>query len=102
ASSMGVTLPIAAPLVAGRYTVAWRTAASDGHASSGKFSFVVAANSAAPAVDSGQRPKPVSNAVVEPAAVTTFSTATRWAELVALLTMIGLVILRLAVIPAAK
>ena len=38
-----VSAPVSQPLPPGRYTVAWRTAASDGHPSHGTFSFVVLA-----------------------------------------------------------
>ena len=38
---LAVSAGIAQPLPAGRYTVAWRTAASDGHPSHGTFGFVV-------------------------------------------------------------
>ena len=43
-----VSVPISQPLPAGRYTVAWRTAASDGHPSHGTFSFVVLTGVAPP------------------------------------------------------
>ncbi len=36
-----VSVRVSQPLLAGRYTVVWRTAASDGHPSHGTFSFVV-------------------------------------------------------------
>jgi putative copper export protein/methionine-rich copper-binding protein CopC len=39
---MGIAFNVLAALPAGRYTLTWRTAASDGHPSQGKFSFVVA------------------------------------------------------------
>lgn len=118
---MGVRVPITGPLPAGKYTVSWKTAASDGHASSGKFSFTVAGSAAstsaaqAPPAASAPAPaagitvqidsshmRPKSNAAIEPSNDATFSTAMRWAELVALLTIIGIVTFRLAVIPAAK
>jgi copper transport protein len=44
-----ILVPVSQPLPAGRYTVAWRTAASDGHPSRGTFSFVVLATAAVPA-----------------------------------------------------
>jgi len=44
-----VLVRVPLPLGAGRYTVAWRTAASDGHPSHGTFSFVVLANTVPPA-----------------------------------------------------
>lgn len=40
---MGIAFPVLRPLPPGRYTMTWRTAASDGHPSSGKFTFVVVA-----------------------------------------------------------
>ena len=40
---MGVAFRVLATLSPGRYTLFWRTAASDGHPSSGSFSFVVLA-----------------------------------------------------------
>jgi len=120
--SNGVALPITGAMASGRYTVSWRTAASDGHATTGKyqFSLSVAAPVTAPAaapvpsitVDSGRAPahigdstvvhKTVSNSLIVAQQVTTLSTAMRWAELVALLTLVGLVIFRLAVLPASE
>lgn len=44
-----VSVRLPQPLAAGRYTVTWRTAASDGHPSHGTFSFVVLATTVAPA-----------------------------------------------------
>ena len=44
----GLTLTITRPLTPGRYSVVWRTAASDGHATNGNFSFRVAASRGAP------------------------------------------------------
>jgi copper transport protein len=38
---MGIAFHVLSALPAGRYTLSWRTAASDGHPSSGKFTFVV-------------------------------------------------------------
>ena len=43
-----VSVRIPPPLPAGRYTLAWRTAASDGHPTHGTFSFVVLADAAVP------------------------------------------------------
>jgi putative copper export protein/methionine-rich copper-binding protein CopC len=40
---MGVRFRVVTSLKAGRYTVSWRTAAADGHPTSGKFTFVVLA-----------------------------------------------------------
>jgi copper transport protein len=47
-----ILVRVAQPLPSGRYTVAWRTAASDGHPSRGTFSFVVLTD----AVVSGNEP----------------------------------------------
>jgi len=47
---LGIAFNVLSALPPGRYTVLWRTAASDGHPSSGKFTFVVlaATNQASP------------------------------------------------------
>jgi copper transport protein len=108
--SNGITVPIVGELATGRYTVTWKTAASDGHPSSGKYAFSVAVSAPAVSpvvVDSAARAesiitrKSISHSLVVPDETPTFSTAMRWAELVALLTAVGLVIFRLAVLPAA-
>lgn len=121
--SLGVRVAISSALGAGKYTVSWRTAASDGHASSGKFSFSVATSQAtagsaatkpattesapqSPVVATPVAPQPdvkvIANSPVATTESVTFSAAMRWAELVALLTMIGAVTFRLAVVRAAK
>src|SRR6266852_4872172 len=51
-----VSVGVSQPLPAGRYTVAWRTAASDGHPSHGTFSFVVLITAVAP--PNGPVPQP--------------------------------------------
>lgn len=106
--SNGIAVPIVGALSSGRYTVTWKTAASDGHRSSGKFTFSVAVAAVSPVVidtsaraDSAVAHTVISNSLVVPDETPTFSTAMRWAELVALLTAVGLVIFRLAVLPAA-
>jgi copper transport protein len=121
ADSNGIMAPITGGLRSGKYTVSWRTAASDGHATSGTYAFSISGTAApSPAatatipsvtVDTGRRTVPitdstithktVSNSPVSTEQVTTFSTAMRWAELVALLTLVGLVIFRLAIVPRA-
>jgi methionine-rich copper-binding protein CopC len=40
--SMAASIPLQAPLPAGKYLVAWRTASSDGHAIRGSFGFSIA------------------------------------------------------------
>ena len=115
AESNGITVPIGGAMKPGRYTVTWRTAASDGHATSGKFDFSIAPSAAAQTPtpvtipDTAQAMKPdtvithttVPNSLIVPGNTSTFSAPMRWAELVALLTLVGLVIFRLAVLPVA-
>jgi putative copper export protein/methionine-rich copper-binding protein CopC len=105
--STGIVAPITAPITPGRYSIAWRTAAADGHATSGRFSFVVAA---APAVSAPATPDTTSarhapardaNAVLESGGASGFSLPVRWAELVAALVLIGAAVFRLFVLPAA-
>ena len=97
----GVSLSITRPLGPGAYSVAWRTAASDGHPTSGKFSFrIVAGQTAAPAagvtVTPVLPPPPAgSNAARE--AVT--PAPIRWAELLSVLLLVGAIAFALAVLP---
>jgi copper transport protein len=104
--AMALTAPISAPIANGRYTVQWRTAADDGHATSGSFAFVVAVPGLpAPVVSSdtsAARPRRVPNTVVEPAATSNMSAAVRWAELVAVLTLIGTMVFMVFVVPRAQ
>jgi copper transport protein len=113
-----ITIPISGQMARGRYTVIWRTAAADGHASSGRFAFTVLNAAAPPAVTAPptnlpavQTPAPPpstpssetgANSVVQTAPVATLSTAVRWAELVSVITMIGAIIFRLVVLPGAN
>jgi copper transport protein len=112
ADSMSVRVPITGPMHAGRYEASWRTAASDGHSSEGKIHFIVASQSstatAAPSslppqisVDTS-RSRITSNSVVTLGPPTPFTMSMRWVELIGLLTTIGLIIVRLAVLTAAK
>jgi putative copper export protein/methionine-rich copper-binding protein CopC len=106
ARSLTAAIPVV--LTNGRYTVSWRTAASDGHPTSGTFSFVVAVATpvalAGSDTDSARRPpRRVPNTVVEPAAtITTTSTAVRWADLVAVLMLVGTMFFSLLVLPGAR
>lgn len=110
----GVVAAITAPLGVGRYTVVWRTAAADGHPTSGKFAFTVtSAPATSPIVaPAGGAPDSVSvridtvarripNSIVQPERPPAMPTAARWAELVAALSLIGALIVRLAVLPRA-
>ena len=111
----GVTLGVTQPLAPGNYTVVWRTAAADGHATSGRFTFTVVGSQAAPvaaaphdmpapartpAAAGVQAPNPPANAVVQTGSPT-YSTPLRWAELVSVLTLIGTVIFRLVILRRA-
>jgi len=110
AKAMEITLDVPPNLPSGKYTVSWRTAAADGHASSGRFAFTLTlppkAEPATPppvAVPADtqvvHRIRPRANSLVvanEPSAVTS---ALRWAELVSLLTIIGAIVVRLVVLP---
>lgn len=98
----GVALPITRPLGPGAYSVAWRTAASDGHPTSGKFSFrIITAQTPAPAagvtVTPVLPPPPASDAVRE--AVT--PAPIRWAELLSVMLLVGAIAFALAVLPKA-
>jgi putative copper export protein/methionine-rich copper-binding protein CopC len=120
---MGLQLALTGRLHGGPYVVQWITAASDGHRTNGTVRFRVRKDSAgagagaaaAPAVTvapqvtvrvdtsaASRRPTRNSNAVFTPTEVVPMSTAVRWAEFVALLTVIGAIIFRLAVLPASK
>lgn len=110
----GVVAAITAPLGVGRYTVVWRTAAADGHPSSGKFAFTVTSAPATSPVVAPAGPLPgsvtvridtvarrIPNSLVQPERPPAMPTAARWAELVAALSLIGALIVRLAVLPRA-
>ncbi|MDB4950023.1 MAG: copper resistance domain protein [Gemmatimonadetes bacterium] len=117
-------LPLAAALAPGRWTVAWKAAAADGHASHGTFSFtvrgastalpVVGASAATPATDGVPvEPRHRSSAdatvaapdqtAIAPAEPTEsmrrdspVEVAVRWLGLMALLAMVGAVAFRFA------
>jgi len=113
-----VTIPVSGAMSRGRYTIVWRTAAADGHPSSGRVVFTVLnaapAPSAAPVVaptppanaptpaPTQTRPAAGANSPVQVAPTASFSTAVRWAELVSVITMIGAIIFRLVVLPGAE
>jgi putative copper export protein/methionine-rich copper-binding protein CopC len=109
--AMGVTVPVVGAMSPGRYTVSWRTAAADGHATSSKYSFVVTAAPQAaspptkPADTATAVPAPtarvIPNSVMVPSSYAGFSPEFRWAELVALLTLVGVIVFRLFVLREA-
>ena len=103
----GVMLPIATTLRRGTYTVSWRTAAADGHATTGSFSFDVATEAmpvTASAPMDTMRGTARSNSLVHvdsTAAVApalNVSAATRWLEFMAILAVVGAVVFRLVVL----
>ena len=109
--AMGVTVPISAPLVPGRYRVLWRTAAADGHPTNGSFAFMVVAGTSAassmpatatPAVDTARRSDGHSLIRVDTTVATTArlsaTAATRWVEFVAMLSVVGAIVFRLVVL----
>lgn len=113
--SNGIRVAIQTTIVPGKYVVTWRTAAADGHETNGKFSFTV---SGAPVAATAPTPPPVkitesvstrppagsaaANSVVSSDRLLSMTSAMRWVELVALLTLIGVVTFRLAVLGAAS
>jgi len=104
---MGVAIAIPRALTPGSYTVLWRTAAADGHATTGSFTFeVVGAVPAAVALDSN-RPPISGHALVrvdstaEQLPSINVSAATRWLEFMAMLAVIGGVVFQLIVLPRA-
>lgn len=110
-ASNGLRVPIPSKLLPGTYVVFWRTAASDGHATNGRFHFTVSGDTAVAATPPPQAPRvdtngahrgPQTNAVITPSETVTTSTAVRWAEFIALLVVIGATIFRLVIVPAAK
>lgn len=107
-----VTAPITGSLAAGRYTVVWHTAASDGHETQGRFSFRVAAGpsrssvATVPPAASESVPSPTpgtskSNAPLQAAPAPRPSAPLRWAELIGVLTLVGSLVFRFVVMPAA-
>jgi methionine-rich copper-binding protein CopC/putative copper export protein len=117
-NTSGVSAAISGALANGKYSVVWHTAADDGHATSGRFFFVLTATQTPPTAGAAPLVTPPpgaqieihrsvkANPVVDPSANVSMSTGVRWTELVALLTLVGAVIFRLfilhdAALPAA-
>jgi copper transport protein len=107
----GVTAPISTTLGPGTYRILWRTAAADGHATTGTFTFSIAGTApvtanTAPAVAATVDTAPPSGGHVLVGVDTTVITtarlsataATRWVEFVAMLAVIGAVVFRLVVL----
>ena len=92
-------------LVAGTYTVRWQTASADGHPIRGEFSFTIAGTAEA-TVETAVRPPPAqpeTHQHVEPADQATHMASeyrsVRWFEFGALLTLLGVLGFRHAVLP---
>ena len=112
---LNVRVPILPELASGRYTVRWRTAAADGHPSSGSFAFVVATTASAvtPPVapsggagvsvvtDSASRRVVASPSTSDADALTPAWIVARAASFLALLAVIGAVAFRGLVLPRA-
>jgi copper transport protein len=113
-----VSVRVSRPLPAGRYTVAWRTAASDGHPSHGTFSFVVLGETppsaigpahvgaAADTIGSGNA-IPVSSTIGEngeeaDAASSVSNSLARTFSFIGLLVLIGATTFRTLVLPQAR
>lgn len=102
---MGVSVPISGSLAAGAYTVMWRTAAADGHATSGRFTFIVAGSNkpVASAMDTTRRGAGAHSFIhVDSTAAMSAplkaSAATRWVEFIAMLAVVGAIVFRLLVL----
>src|SRR5437868_1515763 len=107
---LGVWTTIPTTLAAGSYTVLWRTAAADGHATSGRFAFeiiggarpvVIATDTAARGAATHAPPVRVDSTAEEPAPINVIA-ATRWLEFVAMLAVVGAVVFRLLVVRLAE
>ena len=106
----GLSLSIGRALAPGLYSIVWRTAASDGHPTNGRFSFrVVGSQRPAPAPAGPSTTPGVTVAPVVPGAAASAPTMQaaptsapdRWGELIALLLVIGATVFTLAVLPKA-
>ena len=104
---MGVAAAIPTPLAPGTYTVLWRTAAADGHPTSGSFVFTVtgsvsSAAIAAPDTAAARRVDGHALVHIDTTAVApqrlSANAATRWLEFVAMLAVVGAVVFRFVVL----
>jgi copper transport protein len=98
----GLSLSIGRALAPGLYSIVWRTAASDGHPTNGRFSFrVVGSQRAAPAPPTtpGVTIAPVVPGAASASQAAPTSAPDRWGELIALLLVIGAAVFTLAVLP---
>lgn len=101
---MGVSAFVTAPMGVGKYTVVWKTAAADGHATTGRFNFVVT-RAPPPVMVPGTEPAQASENAQVPVVEPPQSGATkavRWLELAAVLALIGALVFRLFVLGEAE
>jgi copper transport protein len=102
--ALGVWTPIPTSLAAGTYTVIWRTAAADGHATTGRFTFIVGAGAKAvvPMTEttrgSGAHSLVHVDSTAAGPAPLNVSAATRWVEFIAMLAVVGAIVFRLLVL----
>jgi copper transport protein len=113
---LAVSVRVVQSLLPGRYTVTWRTAASDGHPSHGAFSFVVLEIAGLPATGPASRttdtigtrnvapasPMNRANAEDADAASSVGNSLARTFSFVGLLVLIGATIFRALVLPRAS
>ena len=115
---LSISVRVSQPLPAGRYTVSWRTAASDGHPSHGSFSFVVLTEIAPPghvavpqigtvrdtlgiAATTASSTRPENKEEADAASSLSNSLA-RTFSFVGLLALIGTIVFRTLVLPRAR
>jgi copper transport protein len=108
--AFGVRASVTMPLAPGQYTVAWRTAASDGHPVRGSFSFVVlpaaaVVDTAVSGSTTGARARPVDSMVVHREGRTVAGglyTAVRALTFASLVLLVGAVAFRYGVLSRAE
>jgi len=107
---MAVRVAITGTLAGGLYTISWKTAAADGHPSTGKVTFRVAAQAVTPPpaptpvlVDSATPPTPTAAPLEskEPSALTPAFVVVRAISFAMLLAVIGAAAFRFVVLPRA-
>ncbi|MEP6732854.1 MAG: copper resistance protein CopC [bacterium] len=99
---LSVRIPISVTLHGGLYTVAWKTAATDGHPSSGKFSFRMNEQTATPAPTISSIPHSVPDVTVLDSTVIVIAPAAivaRTVSYAALIALIGAICFCLLVLP---
>lgn len=100
-----VTVPLEPGMAGGTYVVTWRVVSSDGHPTSGEYSFSIAADAVAPeateaATDEPTEPAEVETAESEPAETT--ADATPWPLIIGLGALAVAAIVIIAVLAARR